>query len=58
MRWPFGRRHAPEDAPAVVEAREKRDKAFKVLGEATEKVDEVTDRIMRDYQDAEDDLKQ
>lgn len=52
--WPF-RRHRPEDAPAVAEAREKRDRAFKVLGEATEVVDEVTDRIMADYEAAEDD---
>lgn len=53
MMWPFRRSHRPEDAPSVVEAREKRDLAFKVLGEAVKKVDRLHDRIVTEYENAE-----
>lgn len=52
MPWPLRRRHPPEEAPAVIEAIQKRDRAFDQLDEAIEEVDRVHDRVVADYKAA------
>lgn len=53
MIWPFRRHHRPEDAPAVAEAREERDRAFEALDHAIAEVDRLHDRVVADYENAE-----
>lgn len=53
MAWPFRRRHKAEDAPGVMEARQDRDDLLEKLDEANQEVDRVHDRVIDDYEDAE-----
>lgn len=48
------RRPKEEDEKAIEEAREERDQAFDELDQATEEVDRVHDRIIADYEAAEE----
>lgn len=53
MDWFHRRRHTPDQAPAVKEARAERDQAMAHADDAIAKADAVADAVIAEYADAE-----